>query len=141
MKSLTIAIIMTLALVLSATYSSSAQATVTGHVSAEIVEAVSVSSNATTDITIHNHTAANHNSLNLGNITVKSGSSVSCNIVINPATVSSRSGNSFTLVPSAGISNTLYGNNTLALKGIAEMQSDTSSGEYKGSYSIIFAYN
>lgn len=131
---------MTLALILSATLSLSAQTTVIGHVSAEIVEAVSVASNATTDLIINN-TTASQNGLNLGNVTVKSGNSVSCNIVINPATVSSKSGNSFTLVPSAGMSNTLYGNNTLALKGVAEMQSDTSSGEYKGSYSIIFAYN
>lgn len=146
MKTFTIAALVTLALVMSAIVSLSAQSTVIGHVSAEIVEAVSISSNSVISHTINSHSSSDQANLNLGNIIVKSGSSVSCNIVIKPATVSSENGNSFKVSPTTGSQNfskafTTNGNRTLALRGDVDLSDNPVAGEYKGSYSVVFAYN
>lgn len=146
MKTFTIAIITTLAFLLSAIVTLSAQNTAIGHVSAEIVEAVSVSSNTVVNHTIDSNASLDQANLSLGNMSVKSGSSVSCNIVLKPATVSSEDGNSFKVNPTAEsqyISKALTttGNRTLALRGNVDLSNTPAAGEYKGSYTVIFAYN
>lgn len=146
MKTFTIAIITTLALLMSALVTLSAQSTAIGHVSAEIVEAVSVSSNTVMNHTIDSHLSSDQANLSLGNMSVKSGSSVSCNIVIKPATVSSEDGKSLKVSATADnqyISRafTTSGNRTLALRGNVDLSNNPTAGEYKGSYTVIFAYN
>ncbi|MCK9627568.1 MAG: hypothetical protein M0R37_03135 [Bacteroidales bacterium] len=146
MKIFTISVMITLAFILSAMVSLSAQSTVVGHVSAEIVEAVSVSSNTIINHTINSRSSSDQANLSLGNMSIKSGSSVSCNIVIKPANVSSDNGNSFKVNP---ITENQYtykafstnGNRTLALRGNVDLSDNPAAGEYKGSYSVIFAYN
>ncbi|MPN60634.1 hypothetical protein SDC9_208363 [bioreactor metagenome] len=146
MKIFTIAILTTLAFLMSAIVSLSAQSTVVGHVSAEIVEAISVSSNTIIDHTVNSHSLSYKANLSLGNMSIKSGSYVSCNIVIKPATASSENGESFKISPtteSQYISKafTTNGNRTLALRGDVDLSDNPAAGAYKGSYSVIFAYN
>lgn len=146
MKFFTIATIVTLAFLMSAFVGLSAQNTAIGHVSAEIVEAVSVSSNTVVNHTIDSNSSLDQASLSLGNMSVRSGSSVSCNIVIKPATLSSEEGNSFKVNPTTDSpyiskASTTNGNRTLALRGNVDLSNTPAAGEYKGSYTVIFAYN
>ena len=124
----------------------SAQTVAIGHVSAEIVEAVSVSSQAVTNLAIGNASTTNSESLNLGNITVNSGNSVACNLVLKPATVSNTNGSSFTIETSANNSllansQSTIGNNRLSLTGNTNIEQGQHAGLYQGSYTIVFAYN
>lgn len=146
MKIFTIATIATLAFLMSAFVTLSAQNTAIGHVSAEIVEAVSVSSNTVVNHTIDSHSSSSQANLSLGNMSVRSGNSVSCNIVIKPATVSSEDGKSFKISPTTenryfSEAFTTNGSRTLALRGNVDLSDKPAADEYKGSYTIVFAYN
>ncbi|AGY54757.1 hypothetical protein BRDCF_p2130 [Bacteroidales bacterium CF] len=145
MKILTIAAIATLAILMSALVTLSAQNTVVGHVSAEIVEAASVSSNSVISHTISSQSPEQAD-LSLGNISVKSSNSASYDVVIKPATVSTENGNSFKVSPTAenqyiSQATATNGNRTLALRGNVDFSNTPAAGEYKGSYTVIFAYN
>jgi hypothetical protein len=126
----------------------SAQTVVIGHVSAEVVEAVSVSSNVITNLTIEN-IDSEQNAFDLGNITISSGSRSSCyNVVVKPATVASESGKTFTLTPKTCLNSTPQNrsdncpsNKTLAIKGSISQMEACKTDIYKGSYTIILAYN
>ncbi|HEX7410982.1 MAG TPA: hypothetical protein VF298_02455 [Bacteroidales bacterium] len=89
----------------------SAQTIAIGHVTAEVVESVSASSMAITGFDLKNEsnqTASSHSALvgwkyenvNLGDIKINSGSGITCNIVMIPATLSDNYGNGFTIEPS-----------------------------------------
>lgn len=123
-----------------------------GHVSAEVIESVSATSKAITSFEIGttkaNGTATNLTSenINLGAITVNSGKDITCNVVLKPATLSDSLGNDFMLEPTVN-NNTLAsitqqnGSQTIQLGGKTNMASDQASGLYKGSYTVVFAYN
>ena len=134
----------------------SSQTVVIGHVSAEVVEAVSASSTAITSFEIGAVAASDAKSLEqtfltsetvgLGAITIQSGKDVTCNVVLKSASMSDSLGNGFTLEPT--IKNDTFasaaqpnGTQTLQLDGKASMARNQASGLYQGSYTVVFAYN
>jgi hypothetical protein len=131
-----------------------AQTVAIGHVSAEVVESVSASSQAITNFNIKNDntaaqpTEANYHfkHINLGKFKINSGEAVACNIVINQADLSDANGNALTIEPcatSSGQSEAQHtdGNQTLQLQGKAYVKKGQSAGLYQGSYTMVFAYN
>ena len=133
-----------------------AQTVAIGHISAEVVESVSASSRAITgfDMKGGNNLLANaqnepagwnYQNVDLGEIKINSGTNVTCNVVMKPATLSDTKGNGFTIEPSAtsflsGVQRA-DGNQTLHLNGKAHMAQAQASGLYQGSYTMVFAYN
>jgi len=121
------------------------QTVVIGHISAEVIESVSASSQAVTNLALNTNSAGTPSTVNLGALTVNSGSNVAVNVVVNSASLSDSQGNGFTLDPS--VNNTLAsvapssGSQKLQLNGTANLASDQASGLYQGSYSVVLAYN
>ena len=128
-----------------------AQVVAIGHVTAEVVEAVSAASATISSFELAKTTNFNQSSMtsetvDLGAITINSGKDVSCNVVLKPASLSDSTGNSFTLEPT--VKNDLYasaansnGSQTIKLGGTTNRASDLASGLYAGSYTVVFAYN
>jgi len=116
------------------------QTMATGHVSAEIIESVSVSSSAVTNFDILNSKASSN--VSLGEMKVNSGAGVAYNVVVKPATLSNINGSSFTIEPTSQSENRLTsGNQTLRLSANTTSVQGKESGLYQGSYSVVFAYN
>ena len=114
-----------------------------GHVSAEIIESVSVSSSAVTSFDIlNNKVSSSNSSVSLGEMRVNSGASVAYNVVLKPATLSNINGSSFTIEPTSKSESQLTsGNQTLRLSANTNSVQGKESGLYQGSYSVVFAYN
>ena len=111
-----------------------------GHISAEIIESVSVSSSAVTNFDILNSKASSN--VSLGEMKVNSGEGVAYNVVVKPATLSNINGSSFTIEPTSQSENRLTsGNQTLRLSANTNSVQGKESGLYQGSYSVVFAYN
>ncbi|HCT94872.1 MAG: hypothetical protein A2X19_10675 [Bacteroidetes bacterium GWE2_39_28] len=148
--------LMTIAISLLTTVCAIGQVSVTGRVFAEVVESVSVKSQAITSFEILNSPdissqeyaegSINHSDVNLGEIKISSGSNVGCNLIITPATVSNTLGENINISPApakstSGESNLTNGNQTITLKASATLNQTQVSGNYQGTYSIILAYN
>ena len=128
-----------------------AQVVAKGHITAEVIESVSASSQAATSLTLGsssagNSLAASTQTLNLGTMTVNSGSSATVNVVLKPATLSNSQGNGFTLDTSLNNNATTSvtqsnGSQNIQLNGIANLSANQASGLYAGSYTVVFAYN
>jgi hypothetical protein len=115
-----------------------------GHVSAEVIESVSVSTQAATDLAIGAGTGAT--TVDLGAMTVNSGSNYTVNVVVAPTTISDALGNSFILDPVVNSTDQVSvaqvnGSQIIDLNGTANLASGQASGQYKGSYTVVFAYN
>jgi len=127
-----------------------------GHVTAEVIESVSAASNAVTSFELATTAGSEANQLeqayltseniNLGAITLHSGRNISCNVVVNTASLLDASGNGFTMEPS--VKNNCYasaakadGSQTIQLNGKTNRSGSQASGQYRGSYSVVFAYN
>jgi hypothetical protein len=129
----------------------SGQVVAIGHVSAEIVESVSAASATITNFELAKSTndistSLTSETLNLGSITLNSGKDVSCNVVLKPATLSNSEGNGFTIEPAVttdllAAAAKANGSQTIQLGGTTNRTSDQASGLYKGSYTVVFAYN
>jgi hypothetical protein len=133
----------------------SGQVVAIGHATAEVVESVSASSKAVTGFNLNNTTngtALNDKvnfsteRLNLGSITINSGTNVACNLVIKSARLSDASGNNFMIDPAMntqdqGDAARADGTQTLQINGTARMLSGQASGLYQGTYTMVFAYN
>lgn len=135
--------ILTLISVLLFAISAQAQLTVVGHVVAEVIDGASLSSDAITEFSINS--AESSQDLDLGKITIKTGSSSSCDIMLKTATLTNRVGESLTLDAAATnffqLKENPYGNNrTLALIGNTTTTKEN-RGTYQGSYTIVLAYN
>jgi len=131
-----------------------AQVTAIGHISAEVIESVSASSNAVTSFAIataknlgaSSQSASVASNLNLGTMTVNSGSNSTVNVVLKSANLTDSQGNGFTLDPSlnnnafASVSQS-NGTQRIQLNGTANLGTDQTSGLYQGSYTVVFAYN
>jgi len=133
------------------------QVVVIGHVTAEVVESVSTSSMAVTSFNLKTNNINATSTINeagnllsetisLGSITIKSGTSMACNLVIHSANIKDSNGDKFTINPSLttlGRSDTRRadGTQTIKINGIALMSSRQASGLYRGSYTMVFAYN
>lgn len=135
----------------------SGQTVAVGHISAEVVEAVSASSAASTDFDL-SYTSSNElnrtydnsamiaENFSMGSIQINSGQNVACNLTLKAATLSDEKGNNFSVEPVAsfnGMSDTLRvdGSKTIELAGMAKLDSNQASGLYHGSYTLVFAYN
>ena len=118
----------------------SAQVSASANVSAVIIEAVSISPQAVTEIAMNNSLIikGDEAEVELGSIKIDSGNSGNCSILIKPATVTSKSGDNFMITPKT---NDLVANKTLSLKGNTSNAELQHSGFYKGSYTIVVAYN
>jgi len=149
-------LIMAIAISLLSAVCAFGQVSVTGRVFAEVVESVSVKSNAITSFEISNtpsvqnednSTVGNNNAnVNLGEIVISSGSNVGCNLVITPATFSNTSGENLSINPAPANelknhNNLTNGNQTVALKGTAVIKQNQEPAKYQGTYSVILAYN
>ena len=130
----------------------SAQLVATGHITAEVIESVSASSQAATTLSLGTSTAgtsqlaATSPKLNLGTMTVNSGSNATVCVVLKSATLSDSQGNGFTLDPSMSNNATASvtqsnGSQNIQLNGTANLNANQASGLYAGSYTVVFAYN
>lgn len=133
------------------TNSCSAQTVAIGHVTAEVIESVSASSQAATTLSLETSTPGTSqlggaSTLNLGTMTVNSGSNSTVNVVLKSATLSNSQGNGFTLDPSLSNNATASvaqynGSQNIQLNGTANLGANQPSGLYAGSYTVVFAYN
>lgn len=142
MKTLTTLMIATL---LTLTTSVFGQTVAIGHVSAEVIEAVSASASTISGFELAQATSTNE-TVNLGAITLFSGRDITCNVVLRPATLSDASGNAFTIEPTVGNEPNMAiaqanGSATIQLNGTTNMGINQASGQYAGSYTVVFAYN
>ncbi len=127
-----------------------------GHVTAEVIESVSAASNAITSFELATIAESDARQLeqsyltsenvHLGAITLNSGKNISCNVVVKTASLFDSAGHGFTLEPS--VNNNSYasaakadGSQTIQLDGKANRSSSQASGNYEGSYTVVFAYN
>jgi hypothetical protein len=134
----------------------SGQTIAVGHVSAEVVEAVSASSSASTSLELSYDNSkligTNDNStlilesVKLGSIHISAGQNVACNLTVKPANLVDERGNDFSLEPIADASgmpesSRIDGSRTIELEGMARLNTNQASGLYHGSYTLVFAYN
>ncbi len=132
----------------------SSQTVVTGRVFAEVVESVSASSMAVTDLNIslvnssssQTVNADTNGDLNLGKISVNSGESVICNVIMSNARVSAPDGKEIVIETSletdSSVKGIIGGNSSYDLKGKAVIDNTEGlSKSYMGTYKMIFAYN
>ncbi len=123
----------------------SGQTVAIGHICAEVIESISASTQAVTDLAIGATSTGGATTVNLGAMTINSGSNVAVNVVMKQATVTDSVGNGFTLDPTVSnnelASATSNGSQTIQLNGTANLAADQASGVYQGSYTIVFAYN
>ena len=130
-----------------------AQVVAIGHVSAEVIESVSASAKPVTGFSLipsnNNITEAasiNPETINLGTMTINSGTNVACNVVVRAANLTDSKGNGFTIDPVIEISNLTGsmrsdGSSTIQINGTPLLSSNQQSGLYKGNYTMVFAYN
>ena len=133
-----------------------AQTVAVGHVTAEVIESISATSNATTSFELAmiakggtkalKQAYLNAEKIDMGKITLNSGDGITCNVVMKSAALSDGEGNGFTLAPS--ISNNSYasaarpnGSKTFQINGKTNRSYNQASGNYHGSYTVVFAYN
>lgn len=123
----------------------SAQVTVTGHVCAEVVEAVSATSGTNNLLSLqHNATPDN---LDLGSFTLSGGSNAICSVVVNSTQLTGDHGNTVNFNANAGLSNNTgvldkRGTQVFNFKGDAGKDIMNSHDKnYAGQYNVVFAYN
>jgi hypothetical protein len=135
----------------------SAQTVAIGHVFAEVVEPIHTTSMAITSFNLTNGivntesaikgaTPLNPGTVNLGVVTIYSGKSVACNLVIQSAKLSDTKGNSLMIDTTMKIKGQsdpgqVDGFQTIQINGTAHISSRQVSGLYKGTYTMVFAYN
>lgn len=133
---------MMIAALLTLTTSVFGQTVAIGHVSAEVIEGVSASASTISSFDL----SKDSETVKLGAITVFSGKDITCNVVLKAANLSDASGNAFTIEPTVNNDpNTAVaqanGAQTIQLNGTTNMNSNQASGQYAGSYTVVFAYN
>ena len=111
------------------------QVKVTGHVFAEVVESVSARSNVVTEIKTDFSQSTNNSNLDLGSITLSSGSHIAYNVMMTTSNISDSKGEMLNM----DIYSSSSDRSVVEIKG--KISDNNQSGEYKGSYSMIFAYN
>ena len=133
---------MMIAALLTLTTSVFGQTVAIGHVTAEVIEGVSASASTISSFDL----SKDSETVKLGAITVFSGKDITCNVVLKAANLSDASGNAFTIEPTVNNDpNTAIaqanGAQTIQLNGTTNMNSNQASGQYAGSYTVVFAYN
>jgi len=132
------------------------QTVAVGHVTAEVVEAVSASSFVSTDFSLGTNSdivngsdlesAMISNNISIGKIEISAGEGIACNLTIKADRVTDKNGNNFSLEPTASCNGQqdaqqIQGTQTIELAGQAILASNQASGSYSGSYTLVFAYN
>ena len=126
--------ILTVSAAMLLSFAAFSQVKVTGQVFAEVVESVSARSNVVTDIKADISQNGNSN-LDLGSITLSSGSQISYNVMMSKSSISDSKGEMLNM----DIYSTTTENSVVEIKG--RIADSNHNGEYKGSYTMIFAYN
>ncbi len=152
MKAIATILIAAAFLVMGTSFKLGAQTVVIGHVTAEVVDAVSASLLDVTGFDLNNGNDMSSMSkdvqndiLNLGDIKIKLGSGIAFNVVLNASTLSDANGNAISIEPTGnnfiqGAAQST-GNLTLHLKGRAHVAKGQASGLFQGTYSMVFAFN
>jgi hypothetical protein len=128
-----------------------------GHISAEVVESVSASSNMNLTFNLANvsngtrtlqmsPSQMNTRRVEMGEVTLNSGRNIACNVMMKASTLSDNRGNQFTIEPTTSLNgrqdtNRADGSQNLHLTGNAMLEQNQANGLYQGSYTMIFAYN
>jgi len=117
------------------------QVQVTGHVSAEIVEFVSASSDSHIDMTFNSQELKN---FNLGSFSISSNASSTCTLIVDEVSISNSRGESFSIQTTKSDTGRAlvadqHGNNSLTLNAGSEQL--LANGQYQGNYGVTFAYN
>lgn len=120
-----------------------AQVTVTAHATAEVVEAASLAANTSNNISVDSKSDAS--SIRLGEMTIKSGGSASCEIIVKSTSLQNASGSSFMLETTASqnSANSVspnQNNRVINLSGNTNIPNGQ-SGSFQGSYTVVLAYN
>jgi len=134
-----------------------AQTVAIGHITAEVVESVSASSRILSNFNLDNvsngtntmkmsPSKMNTRRVEMGDVELKSGNSIACNVMMKAATLTDDRGDQFTIEPTTSLSgrqdtNRADGSQNLHLTGKAMMDQNQANGLYQGSYTMIFAYN
>ena len=111
-----------------------------GHATAEVIESVSASASTISSFDL----SKDSENVKLGAITVFSGKDITCNVVLKAANLSDASGNAFTIDPTVNNNNAVAqanGSKTIQLNGTTNLNVNQASGQYAGSYTVVFAYN
>ena len=123
----------------------SAQVTVTGHVSAEVVEAVSATSGTNNLLSLQQNTSPEN--LDLGSFTLSGGSNAICSVVVNSSQLTGDHGNLVSFSANASLINSTgvlddRGTQVFNFKGKAsEDILKSNEKNYEGQYNVVFAYN
>ena len=120
------------------------QTRVTGHVFAEVVESVSASSQSQSSFTIQK---TNAESIDFGQIQIKSSSSASCSLILGKANLTSNNQQQISMETSASGTQSPDGNAINGYQSInlqcqpSDDMLDQSALSYQGNVNIILAYN
>lgn len=123
----------------------SAQVTVTGHVSAEVVEAVSATSGTNNLLSLQQN--ATPDNLDLGSFTLSGGSNAICSVVVNSTQLIGDHGNAVNFDANTSLNNNTgvldeRGTQVFNFKGDAgEDILNSHDKNYAGQYNVVFAYN
>lgn len=128
-----------------------------GHVSAEVLEEVSAVSKANTAFNLKNNNvnanlavsgqlSLDPGSLDLGSLTINAGKSIACQVMVQPAKLSDSKGHGFVIEPSIKTNSPeelplTEGAQTLQINGRARLLKSQATGLYKGTYTIVLAFN
>ncbi len=123
----------------------SAQVTVTGHVTAEIVEAVSATSGTNNLLSLQQNVAPDN--LDLGSFTLSGGSYAICSVVVESTELSGDHGNHVGFSAGTRLNNNAgmlndRGTQVFNFQGKAGEEILSSNDKnYEGQYNVVFAYN
>jgi len=121
-----------------------AQTTVTGHISAEVVESVSASQHSQTSISFQRNQAIG---IEFSQIEVKSAASATCSLILGKANLTSNSQQQVALETSARFSQGMQGNAINGVQSISLQYQPSESmlaendSQYQGDINIVLAYN
>jgi hypothetical protein len=156
MKYITILILTTILVLSNSVVKVFSQVIVVGHISAEVIESVSVLTYQTAnnelyainpgDSRVLDQPSLNVNTIDLGSFTIKSASDISCNVVVESTSFSGTSRNSYDLqttvaCPSSEIVEQLNGSQTIQPNGKANFSDIQNSGLNHEIYKVVFAFN
>ena len=120
-----------------------AQVTVTAHATVEVVAAASLAANTSNNISVDSKSDAS--SIQLGEMTIKSDGSASCEIIVKSTSLQNAKGSSFLLETtasqtSANSASPNQNNRVINLSGNTNIPYGQ-SGSFQGSYTVVLAYN
>lgn len=126
-------------------FQANAQVKVTGHATAEVVEAVSATSGTNNLLALQQN--ATPENLDLGSFTLSGGSNALCSVVVNSTPLKSESGHTVNFNAGSTFSNNTgilndRGTQVFSFKGeTAREILNKKDREYEGQYNVVFAYN